>query len=293
MAAMCAGVEPQQPPTRSTPSSASRAACTAMSPGVASYSKWSPTTCGRPAFDCAIRSRPAGRACSHLRRDDLHLAGTTTAVGAHSVGTRCGQVHHGVGRADAHHGAHVGVEAHRHRDRKVGCDLSRRSECRVGLTEVAQRLDEHQVDPALDQRSELLGEERLRLLERHGPERRQQLARRAEVAGDEQPALVCHRSRDRAGVPVDLGQAVAEPVHVQPRPGAAEGVGRQQPRPRIGVRHVRRADRVGVLEVPELTGCTVLEAAVLEQRAHGAVEQHRTVRAQQRREPVHWPSPSR
>ena len=40
-------------------------------------------------------------------------------------------------------------------------------------------------------------------------------------------------------------------------------------------------------------GRTVLEAGVLEQRAHAAVEQHRTVRAQQRREPVHRPSPSR
>src|SRR5688500_6138042 len=36
MAAMCAGVEPQQPPTRSIPSSASRVACIAMSPAVAS-----------------------------------------------------------------------------------------------------------------------------------------------------------------------------------------------------------------------------------------------------------------
>ena len=127
---------------------------------------------------------------------------------------------------------------------------------------------------------------------RQGPERRQQLAGRTEVAGDEQPALVGHRPgepgpRSR----FDLGQPVAEAVHVQPRPGAAEGVGGQHPRPRVGVRRVRRPDRVGVLEVPELTGGAVLEAAVLQQGAHPAVEQHRPTRAQQGGEPVHVAQP--
>ena len=94
-------------------------------------------------------------------------------------------------------------------------------------------------------------------------------------------------------MPVIRAVAVAEPVQVQSRPGAPEAVGRQQPRPGRGVGRVRRAHRVGILEVPELSGHTRLEAAVLEQRAHSAVEQDRTVRAQQRPEPVHVPSSSR
>ncbi len=137
---------------------------------------------------------------------ELHLLRAAAAVGADGVRAGRGQVGHRIGRADAHHRAQVGVEAHRDDDRQVGRDLLRGGQRRVGLAQVAQSLDQHQVDAALDQRRELLGEQRLGLLGGHGAERRQQLAGRAEVAGDQQPVLVGHRPGDPRGAPVDLGE---------------------------------------------------------------------------------------
>ena len=137
---------------------------------------------------------------------------------------------------------------------------------------------------------QLFGEQLLRVLARQGPQGRQQLTSRAEVTRDEQTAIVRHRSRDLRRRPVHLADAVAEPVHLQPGSRPAERVGGEKPRPRLGVRRVRRADRVAVLEIPELTGRTVLKTRVLQQRAHATVEQDRSLRTQPRRQPVHRPS---
>ena len=77
----------------------------------------------------------------------------------------------------------------------------------------------------------------------------------------------------RAAASVELVHPVAEAVQVQPRAGAPEGVGGEHRRPRLGVLPVRGADRVRVLGVPELAGDAALEAAVLQQGAHAAVEE--------------------
>jgi hypothetical protein len=221
----------------------------------------------------------------HLGGDDLHLLGTATAVGADRVGTGCREVGHGVAGPHPHHRAEVGVEAHRDDDREVGRHLAGRGERGVRLGEVAERLDEDEVDAALDEGHDLLGEEGLGLLRGQGPERRHQLAGRSEVAGD--------GARDPGSVAVHLGEPVAEAVHVETGTGAAEGVGGEHARARVGVRRVRGADRVLVLQVPELAGVAVLESAVLEEGAHGAVEEHRPVVAEERGEAVHEVSPSR
>ena len=46
-------------------------------------------------------------------------------------------------------------------------------------------------------------------------------------------------------------------------------------RARLGVGAVGVADRLGSLDVPQLTGAAVVEAQVLQQGAHAAVEDHR------------------
>ena len=196
-------------------------------------------------------------------------------------GVRSGrrQAGHRVARADAHHRAQVGVEAHRDHDRQVGRDLPGRGQRGLGLAEVAQRLDQHQVDPALDQRRELLGEQRLGLLGRHGARAapaapRSGRGRRPRAARARRPPTA--RSAPRSGSPRPAGRrGRACP--------AAGGCRRRcwssaaaRPASAYAACAARTASRV--LEVPELAGCAVLEAAVLEQRAHAAVEQHRTGR---------------
>ena len=96
-----------------------------------------------------------------------------------------------------------------------------------------------------------------------------------EVAGHERAVLVGHLAGEPGAGLVELVDPVAEAVHVEPRAGAAEGVGGEDAGTGLGVRPVRVADDVGPLDVPQLTGAAVVEAAVLQQRAHAAVDQDR------------------
>ena len=106
------------------------------------------------------------------------------------------------------------------------------------LAEVAHRLDQHRVDAAVAESEELLGEEGLRLVGGHGAERREQLTGRAEVAGDQDAVPVRDLAGDAAAGPVELVHPVLEPVHLQPGPGAAEGVRGEELCPGGGVRLV-------------------------------------------------------
>ena len=161
-----------------------------MSAGVASYSKWSPTTCGSPALDWATSSRPSGRASASCAGDGRHLVGAAAAVGADRVDAGLGERRDRVAGPDAHHRAQVGVERQRRDHRQVGYDGPGGRDRRLHLAEVAHRLDQHDVDAAVAQPAQLLLEELLGVLRRHRAERLEQLAGRAEVAGDEDAVRV-------------------------------------------------------------------------------------------------------
>ena len=81
---------------------------------------------------------------------------------------------------------------------RSGTTLAGGRDRRLDLGEVAHGLDQHQVDAAVAQPGQLLGEDRLRLGGVHGAERGHQLAGRAEVAGDEGAVLVGDLAREPA-----------------------------------------------------------------------------------------------
>ncbi len=158
------------------------------------------------------------------------------------------------------------------------------------LREVAERLDDDEVDAAVAQPAQLLGEDLLRLCLRHGAERLEQLAGRAEAAGDQGAVLVGDGPGEGGGGLVELVHAVVEPLQPQPGATAAERVGGEDAGAGRGVLLVGGPHPVGVLDVPQLAGATVGQPAVLQQRAHASVEEHELVAElvlQQRPEPVH------
>ena len=162
IAAMCSGVEPQQPPIRSMPSLCRARACSAMSAGVASYSKWSPTTWGSPALDWATSSRPSGRASASCAAIAAISSGPRPQFAPTASTPASASAVTASPRTDAHHRAQVRVERQRGDHRQVGYDGPGGRHRRLDLAEVAHRLDQHHVDAAGAQPAQLLLEQLLR-----------------------------------------------------------------------------------------------------------------------------------
>ena len=111
---------------------------------------------------------------------------------------------------DAHHRVPVGVEAERDRHLEIGGGLVGRADDRLGLGQVAHRLGQDQVGAGRGERLDLLLERRLGVVRRQRPERLDQLAGGADVAGDERAELVGDGARDAHGGGVHLGDAIRQ-----------------------------------------------------------------------------------
>ena len=150
MAATCSGGDPQHAPMRSMPRPRRRWACSV----VADELRESGVRLGN-------EEEVAGARGGQLRRDLLHLARTTSTVGADSVHAGLCQLGHGACGRDSHHRPEVGVEAERGDDGKVRSGGSRRAHRSLHLREVAHGLDQDEVDATLDEPAELVFEDRL------------------------------------------------------------------------------------------------------------------------------------
>lgn len=137
------------------------------------------------------------------------------------------------------------VEGQGDDDREVGRDGLDGVHGRLDLGEVAHRLDDHEVDAAVDETAHLLLEHALRLGGGEGAERLEQLARGADVAGRGRRPWAGGLARDPRPFAVELVDALAQALELEPRTRAAEGVGRDDRRARVEVGAVDGGDVVG------------------------------------------------
>ena len=128
----------------------------------------------------------------------------------------------------------------------------------LDLEDVLRRLDDDQVDAAVDQARRLLGEDLDQLAEADLPERRvlggRQEAGRPDRARDE-AALAGGLARDLGGPGVDLDRVLAEAPLLELQPRALEGVGLDalRRRPRASRRGRPRSRRGGSARAPRGT----------------------------------------
>ena len=242
-----------------------------------------------------------GRDVGQLVQERAHLLAPQGAVDAH--GKRVGVLDRdpeGVDRL-AGQRAPTAVD-HRERDHEgnVRGHVLRRGDRRLGIERVEDRLHEQEVDPACDERCDLLRVRRCDVVERHGAVRRvvdlrgegQRHVQRAERAGDEARPVggrgrVAGLARDPGGGDVDLGHGLLEAVVGLADARRREGVRGRDVRAGFQVRVVGGAHHVGagqrehvgvagdvLVVVAEPLAPVVLrrEAVLLEHRAPRAVE---------------------
>ena len=193
---MCAGVEPQQAPITVDAEPAHlarvrrhhRRACRRRRSGRRS-------TCGRPALRLGDQEPPA----TLLRHRGIAVAesrsGPRPQFAPTAVAPKPAIAGDGLRGRDAHHRAAVRVEAHRRPRPELGGVRPRRLDGGLDLGQVAHGLDQDEVERRRPRARDLLREERLGLLGRQRAERREELARRADVAGDEDRRGVATRAR--------------------------------------------------------------------------------------------------
>ena len=259
MAAMCAGVEPQQAPTRSMPSCVQRGgvrgharrrgvvlevvADHVRQAGVRLRDEQQAPGCGprpsRPRWPPSLRGR--GRSSRRPRRRRPPPAGHGAPGRTPIIVRRL--VSKLIVAMTGRSGATVRAAA-------TAASTSARS--------LMVSISTRSIPPATSAAS-CSAKYRLAPRRRHGAQRRQQLAGRTEVAGHEQPVRVGDRAGDAGRGP--LTSARGPRARASP---AAAGCRRRcwssGSRARLGVRLVGRADRVRALDVPQLAGAAVLEA---------------------------------
>ena len=193
------------------------------------------------------------------------------------VGEHAGEV----GRGEAHHRAAGGVERAGDRVRQAGVD--RRPGSRPHLLGRRLGLDPGDVGAAGDETLDLLAERCVRVVLGDRAERLQQLAGRADRAGDEHRPVGClgDGTGQLGGLLGDLGGAVAVAVQVQAVAVAPEGVGEDDVGAGVDEGLVQRGDLVRLLDVPELGRLARPEAHPEEVGAGGTVGEQGAVEGEE------------
>ena len=207
IAEMCSGVVPQQPPTMFAPASTSLRRVL----GEVLRRRGVDEAAVEEARQAGVRHRgEAHRRLRGHRFDDLERGlRAEAAVDARDVGAeRGGDVRDFVRRLAAHCAA-VALERHLRDDRQVARLLH--GEHRLAqLGEVGERLEDEQIDAALEQRLDLLAERRAHLLRPDVADGREHAAGRADRAGDEDrmAADLARVAGEARGAEVDLAHAI-------------------------------------------------------------------------------------
>ena len=188
---------------------------------------------GQPGIGLHHEAHPARARLGQLRGDDAHLVEAPAAVSTDDIDPHVGHGLHGHGGGDPHHRAEVGVEAERGEHGKAGSLLARCRDGRLDLGEVAHRLDEDAVDTTGDETADLLAEHLGCRVDGEIAHRLHELTRRSDVTEDEGAGMTVRHAAPQLGSSlVELFHAVLEPVHLESRAGATEGVGGEQSRTR-------------------------------------------------------------
>ena len=182
-----------------------------------------------------------------------------------------------LGRCHAHHGAAVGIEGEGADDGQAGP-----AGALDGGRELVLRrhgLDPDDVGAALGEGVGLLGERGGALGDGERAERLEQLAGRADVAGDHDLAaaagalVVGDAAGDAGGQLVQLGDAVLGLVQLQAIARAAEAIGEDDVGAGRDHGAVQRLDAVDVIDVPQLGRVAGEQAHVEQVGAGGAIGQ--------------------
>ena len=158
------------------------------------------------------------------------------------------------------------------------------------LGQVAHRLDKDEVDPAGDERTDLLGKELLQLAEFHGSQRSEEFPGGTDIARDEDSVTIGDPAGDGCSGAVEFGDPGLQVMHPQPGAGTPKGVRGEPLGAGGGIRLMHVLDAGWLRRVPELGGDAGLEATFLKEPAIAAIE-HRRAIGEQRREAVHHVPP--
>jgi hypothetical protein len=163
-------------------------------------------------------------------------------------------------------------EAHLCDDRELA-GLADGEDRGLQLGQVAQRLEDDQVSPGLQERLDLLAERRASLVGRDRSERGQRLAERPDRSGQEDglATLLTRLAGDLDRPEVDVADLILEPVLGQLEAVGAEGVGLDQLGAGADVLTVDALDDAGLGEVELVEAALVGDAARVDHRAHAAV----------------------
>ena len=196
------------------------------------------------------------------------------AVRAHERYAESLQLAHRVlGRVAVDRVARLGEgQAHADRHRRVEC--ARRGERGLRLVERRHRLEEQQVDPALEQALDLLVVRRLRLIRRDVPDRGEGLADRSHGSRHER-AAARRLTRDAGPLAVDLAHVRLEAVRPELEAVGAERVRLDHVGAGVEVLLVDLPHESGVREVQLVEAAVEEDAARVEHRAHRPVEDDR------------------
>jgi len=229
----------------------------------------------RPAFDVArpagvgLRREPHRRQRGHALERLEHVRGPDAAVDADHVGAaRLQRRHELLGRRPIERVA-VLLDRHLRHERKTA-DGSHGRDRGADLVEVAERLEEDQINAAFDQRGCLLAEVLLRLIEGGAPPRLDSKSERTDSTRD-----VRRLAGRGAGEPdasdVDLGELVLEPERSELDAVGTEGIGLEDGGARLHVVAMHRADPSRVREVERVETAVDEDALIVENRAHRPV----------------------
>ena len=141
------------------------------------------------------------------------------------------------------------------------------------FVQIAEGLEDQQVDAGFEQRVDLLAEDGARFGEGGGPQRLDAHAQRTHGAGDDTRRPGRFARQAHAGL-VDGPQLFGEAERGQALPVGAEGVGLQDLRAGLDVLLVDLADQVGRREVQLVEAAVDEDAARVEHGAHGAIGHH-------------------
>ncbi len=219
------------------------------------------------------RHAAADHAGDHL----IELGGPDPAVAADDVGAGRDHPIGDFRRTEPAVAARVLVEHHHRDDRRLGAALARDVDRVLDLEDRRERLEHDRVDAGEHERVDLIGEREPRgpaLGGRRDPELD---AGRADRARDER-FLIRGGARELDGGAVDRLRLFGEPVPRERDPVRTERVGLDDIRAGGHVIGVDPAHELGLRDVELVVAARVQHAALVEQRAHRAVEQQRAVR---------------
>ena len=183
-------------------------------------------------------------------------------------------VHAGeIGGRYAHHRPAVGVEAQGRDDRLAGA--ARAADGGFRFVDRGHGFYPEEVDTGIGQRLRLLGEGLLGVGNAGRTERLEDLAGRADVAGDQHraPGAIGFGAGDGDRAAVQLGDAMFRVMQLEAKARAAEGIGQDDVGARIDEGALQIADPVRMRDVPQLRRFAGLEAALEQVAAHGAIGQ--------------------